>query len=39
VSGRARRAELGQHFLAGGWLAAELVEQAGVGAGDLVVEI
>jgi 23S rRNA (adenine-N6)-dimethyltransferase len=40
VSGRARRrAELGQHFLAGGWLAAELVEQAGIGAGDLVVEI
>jgi 23S rRNA (adenine-N6)-dimethyltransferase len=40
VSGRVRRrAELGQHFLAGGWLAAELVEQAGVGAGDLVVEI
>jgi 23S rRNA (adenine-N6)-dimethyltransferase len=39
VSGRARRAELGQHFLAGGWLAAELVEQAGVGPGDLVVEI
>jgi 23S rRNA (adenine-N6)-dimethyltransferase len=40
VSGRAsRRAELGQHFLAGGWLAAELVEQAGVGQGDLVVEI
>jgi 23S rRNA (adenine-N6)-dimethyltransferase len=39
VSGRARRAELGQHFLAGGWLAAELVEQAGVGDGDLVVEI
>ena len=40
MSGRARRrAELGQHFLAGGWLAAELVEQAGVGAGDLVVEI
>lgn len=34
-----RRAELGQHFLAGGWLAAELVEQAGVGSGDLVVEI
>jgi len=34
-----RRAELGQHFLAGGWLAAELVEQAGVGAEDLVVEI
>jgi 23S rRNA (adenine-N6)-dimethyltransferase len=40
VSGRVRRrAELGQHFLAGSWLAAELVEQAGVGAGDLVVEI
>jgi 23S rRNA (adenine-N6)-dimethyltransferase len=40
VSGRAsRRAELGQHFLAGAWLAAELAEQAGVGAGDLVVEI
>jgi 23S rRNA (adenine-N6)-dimethyltransferase len=40
VSGRVRRrAELGQHFLVGGWLAAELVEQAGVGAGDLVVEI
>jgi 23S rRNA (adenine-N6)-dimethyltransferase len=40
VSGRVRRrAELGQHFLAEGWLAAELVEQAGVGAGDLVVEI
>jgi 23S rRNA (adenine-N6)-dimethyltransferase len=40
VSGGARRrAELGQHFLAGGWLAAELVEQAGVGSGDLVVEI
>jgi 23S rRNA (adenine-N6)-dimethyltransferase len=39
VSGRARRAELGQHFLAGGWLAAELVDQAEVGAGDLVVEI
>jgi 23S rRNA (adenine-N6)-dimethyltransferase len=40
VSGRVRRrAELGQHFLAGGWLAAELVEQAGIGAGDLVVEI
>jgi 23S rRNA (adenine-N6)-dimethyltransferase len=34
-----RRAELGQHFLAGGWLAAELVEQAGIGDGDLVVEI
>ena len=40
MSGRVRRrAELGQHFLAGGRLAAELVEQAGVGAGDLVVEI
>jgi 23S rRNA (adenine-N6)-dimethyltransferase len=40
VSGNARRrAELGQHFLAGGWLAAELVEQAGVGPEDLVVEI
>jgi 16S rRNA A1518/A1519 N6-dimethyltransferase RsmA/KsgA/DIM1 with predicted DNA glycosylase/AP lyase activity len=40
VSGRVRRrAELGQHFLSGGWLAAELVEQAGVSAGDLVVEI
>ncbi|HWD45666.1 MAG TPA: rRNA adenine dimethyltransferase family protein [Actinomycetota bacterium] len=40
MSGRAsRRAELGQHFLAGGWLAAELVEQAGVGQDDLVVEI
>jgi 23S rRNA (adenine-N6)-dimethyltransferase len=40
VSGGARRrAELGQHFLAGGRLAAELVEQAGVEAGDLVVEI
>jgi SAM-dependent methyltransferase len=40
VSGGARRrAELGQHFLAGGRLAAELVEQAGVGAGDLVLEI
>jgi 23S rRNA (adenine-N6)-dimethyltransferase len=39
VSGRARRAELGQHFLAGGRLAAELVQQAGVGSGDLVVEI
>ena len=37
--GARRRAELGQHFLAGGWLAAELVEQAGIGAGDLVVEI
>jgi 23S rRNA (adenine-N6)-dimethyltransferase len=37
--GTRRRAELGQHFLAEGWLAAELVEQAGVGAGDLVVEI
>jgi 23S rRNA (adenine-N6)-dimethyltransferase len=39
VAGRARRAELGQHFLVGGWLAAELVEQAGVGGRDLVVEI
>lgn len=40
MSGRgARRADLGQHFLVGGWLASELVEQAGVGAGDLVVEI
>ena len=39
MSGRARRAELGQHFLAGGWLAAELVEQAGIGADDLVLEI
>ena len=40
MSGRVRRrAGLGQHFLAGGWLAAELVEQAGVGAGDLVIEI
>jgi predicted RNA methylase len=40
VSGGARRrADLGQHFLAGAWLAAELVEQAGVGSGDLVVEI
>jgi 23S rRNA (adenine-N6)-dimethyltransferase len=40
VSGNARRrGELGQHFLAGGRLAAELVEQAGVGTGDLVVEI
>jgi 23S rRNA (adenine-N6)-dimethyltransferase len=37
--GASRRAELGQHFLAGAWLAAELVEQAGVGADDLVVEI
>ena len=37
--GASRRAELGQQFLAGGRLAAELVEQAGVGAGDLVVEI
>ena len=37
--GARRRADLGQHFLAGGWLAAELVEQAGVGSGDLVVEI
>ena len=40
MSGRAwRHAELGQRFLAGGRLAAELVEQAGVGAGDLVLEI
>ena len=40
MSGRqARRADLGQHFLVGGWLASELVEQAEVGAGDLVVEI
>ena len=40
MSGRVRRrAELGQHFLAGGRLAAELVDQAEVGAGDLVVEI
>jgi 16S rRNA A1518/A1519 N6-dimethyltransferase RsmA/KsgA/DIM1 with predicted DNA glycosylase/AP lyase activity len=40
VSGHGgRRAELGQHFLAGGRLAAELVEQAGVGPGDLAVEI
>ena len=37
--GARRRAELGQHFLAGGWLAAELVEQAGIGADDLVLEI
>lgn len=37
--GVSRRVELGQHFLAGGRLAAELVEQAGVGTGDLVVEI
>ena len=37
--GTRRRAELGQHFLAGGRLAAELVERAGVGSGDLVVEI
>ena len=37
--GARRRAELGQHFLAGGRLAAELVEQAGVGTGDLVVEV
>jgi 23S rRNA (adenine-N6)-dimethyltransferase len=34
-----RRPDLGQHFLAGGWLAAELVEQAGVGPADLVLEI
>ena len=39
MSGRARPAELVQHFLAGGRLAAELVEQAGVGPGDLVLEI
>ena len=40
MSGRVRRrAELGQHFLAGGRLAAELVEQAGVGPDDLVMEI
>ena len=40
MSGNARRrGELGQHFLAGGWLAAELVAQAGVGSGDLVVEV
>jgi len=37
--GPLRRGELGQHFLAGGRLAAELVEQAGVGPADLVVEI
>jgi 23S rRNA (adenine-N6)-dimethyltransferase len=37
--GASRRAELGQHVLAGGRLAAELVEQAEVGPGDLVVEI
>ena len=37
--GAPRRAELWQHFLDGGRLAAELVEQAGVGASDLVVEI
>ena len=36
---RVEARELGQHFLAGAWLAAELAEQAGVGAGDLVVEI
>jgi 23S rRNA (adenine-N6)-dimethyltransferase len=35
----AGRGELGQHFLAGGRLAAELVEQARVGPTDLVVEI
>ena len=34
-----RRAELGQHFLAGNRLAAGLVEQAEVGPDDLVVEI
>jgi 23S rRNA (adenine-N6)-dimethyltransferase len=40
VSGRgSRRPGLGQHFLAGGRLAADLVEQAGVGPADLVVEI
>ena len=39
AGGTRRRAELGQHFLAGGRLAAELVAQAGVGTGDLVVEI
>lgn len=37
--GSLRRPELGQHFLAGARLAAELVEQAGVGPADLVVEI
>jgi 23S rRNA (adenine-N6)-dimethyltransferase len=36
---RSRRPGLGQHFLAGGRLAAELVEQAGVDPADLVVEI
>jgi 23S rRNA (adenine-N6)-dimethyltransferase len=35
----AERRELGQHFLAGGRLAAELVEQASVEPADLVVEI
>jgi hypothetical protein len=39
VPSHLRRGELGQHFLAGGRLAAELVEQAGVGPADLVVEI
>jgi 23S rRNA (adenine-N6)-dimethyltransferase len=40
VAGRSpRRAELGQHFLAGGRLAADLVERAGVGPSDLVVEV
>jgi 23S rRNA (adenine-N6)-dimethyltransferase len=40
VAGRTpRRAELGQHFLAGGRLAADLVERAGVGPSDLVVEV
>jgi 23S rRNA (adenine-N6)-dimethyltransferase len=37
--GSLRRADLGQHFLAGGRLAAELVERAGVGPADLVVEV
>jgi 23S rRNA (adenine-N6)-dimethyltransferase len=39
VSGRPRRPDLGQHFLAGGRLAAELVADAGVTRADLVVEI
>ena len=39
AGGTRGRAELGQHFLAGGRLAAELVANAGVGTGDLVVEI
>jgi len=38
VAGRDAR-QFGQHFLAGGRLAAELVERAGVGPADLVVEI